>query len=99
MNQRTRSECDVLPLFIIDPQKSIVPVFSLKKVLSPYYVNTSVIHQSLSYTGSCGWVQPIPAVIRRRRSTPWTDRQFITGLTCIDKQPCTVTPTGKSEYP
>ena len=46
-----------------------------------------------------GGLEPIPADIGRRRGTPWTGRQTITGLTHRDRQPFTLTftPTGNLE--
>ena len=37
-----------------------------------------------------------PSVMGRRQGTPWTSR-IITGLTCRDEQPFTLTPTGNLE--
>ncbi len=46
------------------------------------FTHSFIIHNCLSLCRVVGGLEPIPADTGRGRGSPWTRRQFITGLTC-----------------
>ncbi len=66
------------------------------------FINSFIYYpEPLSFLQGRGGLGPIPAYPGRRRGSPWTSRQFITGLTYGDKQPFMLTfaPTINLESP